>query len=110
MNECEKDLAVPAEQGGWYLLFLSKHHQNVKKTLKKNVKFVFCVRFESCSWVSCKCLWQALKVPVPNEEVSVCFEHGLRQDRIQVLFDLSTHKNNTNSYVFVGIVTFCNRF
>lgn len=56
MEECAEHPAVSAQDGGW---------------------------FDTCSWVECKCLWHALKVPVPNEEISICFEHGLRLERVQ---------------------------
>lgn len=38
--------------------------------------------FANCDWVTCECLWQSLKVPVPTDEVTMCFEQGMRLERI----------------------------
>lgn len=34
--------------------------------------------FASCDWVTCECLYQALKVPVPVGEVTDCYQEGMK--------------------------------
>lgn len=40
--------------------------------------------FADCDWVTCECLWQSLKVPVPTDEVTECYETGMRSGRISL--------------------------
>jgi len=38
--------------------------------------------FADCEWVTCECLWQSLKVPVATNEVTACYEQGMKDGKI----------------------------